>query len=64
MAFADDIKVRFLKGKGSPAPEAPDAPSQSSDDEDAPGAKGKMLAAALKRGDGAAIEEAVRAICG
>jgi len=63
MAFADDIAARFRKGSGKPAP----APVPASDDSpkasDSAGSKGKVLAAALKRGDGEAIEAAVRAIC-
>lgn len=64
MGLADKIVVKF--GKGKPAPmddttsDTDDMPDKS---EDKPGMKGKMLAAALKRGDGEAIEEAVKAIC-
>jgi|HubBroStandDraft_2_1064218.scaffolds.fasta_scaffold478692_2 hypothetical protein len=62
--FADKVVVRFGKGKGSQEP-APAAPADADDAGDAkPGSKGKMLAAALKKGDGEAIEEAVLAITG
>lgn len=65
MGLADKIVVKF--GKGKPAPAMDGAPEDAEDmpdkSEDKPGMKGKMLAAALKRGDGEAIEEAVKAIC-
>jgi hypothetical protein len=54
--FADAIVDKYGKGKD-------DAPEATPDADDGAGAKGKMLAAALKRGDGEAIEEAIRAIC-
>lgn len=64
--FADAVVVRFGKGKPDPAmdhkePDGDEAPEGDKDEK--PGMKGKMLAAALKKGDGEAIEEAVRAIC-
>lgn len=76
--FADAISVRFLgKGKGkssSPAPDPdedvpPDADytpktPKGDDDGDKPGAKGKLLAAAIRKGNGEAIEECIRSICG
>ena len=63
MGLADKIVVRF--GKGKPMPDSEDednAPDDESDEK--PGMKGKMLRAALRKGDDEAIEEAVRAICG
>lgn len=67
--FADAVVTRFVKGKPDPKMSDKDAgESETTEDEDTsddkPGMKGKMLAAALKKGDGEAIEEAVKAICG
>jgi hypothetical protein len=62
MAFADDIAARFAKGSKTPPP-APAADDDAPKAADSDGSKGRMLAAALKKGDGEAIEAAVRAIC-
>lgn len=72
--FADAVVVRFGKGKGkAPAPEpdaddavppAPNYSAKDNDEDDKPGARGKLLAAAIRKGDGEAIEECIRAICG
>lgn len=58
--FADDIAARYRKDTGKPAPKAGADDTAPADGE---GSNGRMLAAALKKGDGVAIEAAVRAIC-
>jgi hypothetical protein len=64
MAFADDIAARYRKGSGKSAPTpAPAADADADSGTDSDGSKGKMLAAALKKDDGVAIEAAVKAIC-
>lgn len=68
--FADVVVARFSKkppppltggdGDGDEGP-APMAPTDGDGDEEG-GANGKMALAASKRGDGAAFEEAIKAI--
>jgi len=57
MGFADDVFDRYAKaGKDGAEPDA--------DDANAPAGGGKMLLAAIKSGDAAAVEEAIRNIVG
>ena len=62
-----DVVVAKLSGR-SPAgmPPAPDKDEPDKDDEDgddsAPGERGKIIIAANRRGDGEALEEAIRSI--
>lgn len=61
--FADAVARRFSGGSTATAePDADDAPEDETGKADAE--NGRMLAAAIKRGDGAAICEAVRRISG
>lgn len=52
----------FLRDLGK-EPKADKGEGYEPDREEKPGAKGRILVAALKNGDGEAIEEAVKAIC-
>ena len=69
MGLSDALYSRMSKGKAKadPEPDAEDmdepAEGESESKEDTGGADGRALAAAIKRGDGAAIEEIVRRIC-
>lgn len=61
-SYADAVLSRFSGGGVAPAGAADDgdeAPDGGADEEN-----GRMLAQAIKRGDNAAICEAVRRICG
>lgn len=69
--FADVVVARFTKkppaaaaepdGDEGPMPSAP-PDGDGDDDGDEPGANGKILIAAQRRGDGEAVEEAIKAI--
>lgn len=59
--FADAVLTRFAGGDAASV-DAPDDDAPAPVDADAE--NGRMLAAAVKRGDGAAICEAVRRITG
>jgi hypothetical protein len=74
MSLADKLYKRMKGGKGSADPEPdPEDPAEGDEGEsegegeaakdDSGGADGRALAAAIKRGDGGAIEELVRRIC-
>jgi hypothetical protein len=75
MSLADKLYKRMKGGKGSADPDPePDPEDPAEEDEgesegegkpkdDSGGADGRALAAAIKRGDGGAIEELVRRIC-
>lgn len=72
--FADVVVARFTGKKpasAAPAPDGPEPdgdegpnPAKPSDDDgdEEPGTNGKVMIAAQRRGDGEALEEAVKAI--
>lgn len=59
-----DVVVAKLSGKPSMAPPMADDDEDEPDDEDdhAPGERGKIIIAAQRRGDGEALEEAIKSI--
>lgn len=72
-SFADKVMDRYSKGKkeapmnedsGETEEETGDGAEASSEDDDEHGTDGDVLCKAIEKKDGAAIEAAVRRICG